>query len=113
MTHDKDRVDYFAYHDKEEEIVGLMVIKSDPVYGFEIMGAVVDSKYRGRGIGRKLIEYGIDLAGKQGFGAVDIAVYADNKTMLKLVIDLDFIPVRMEHRIRADGADGVRLKYFF
>ena len=72
----------------------------------------MDSAYWRCGIGELLIECALDVARSKGFKAVDVAVFADNKRMLRLVLKLDFIPIRMQHHMRADGADVVYLKRY-
>jgi ribosomal protein S18 acetylase RimI-like enzyme len=111
-THRESGTNYYAALDPQEEIIGLGVTKADPVVGFELLGLVVRPDCRGQGVGRKLADYMVGVAQQAGFRAVNVAVFADNKPMLRLMIDLDFMPVRMMPRARADGADLVYLKRY-
>ena len=49
---------------------------------------------------------------QEGYQAVELKVFADNATMLRLVLSLGFIPVDIDHRRRMDGADMVYLKKY-
>ena len=110
------------YHDKvmmndkgvtpENEIIGLSAFKSDPINGFEIIGTVVHEDHRLRGIGNALIEKGVLLGKTKGFKAVDIAVFADNRSMLILLLKMGFKPTRMENHARSDGEDLIYLKKY-
>lgn len=105
-------VDYFGALDEAGKILGIAVIKSNPVNGFELMGLVVDARQRGRGIGKQLVEHIIGVAQQAGFRAIETAVFADNQPMLRLVIGFGFQPVRMDFHRRYDGMDGVYLKKY-
>jgi ribosomal protein S18 acetylase RimI-like enzyme len=111
-SHLESGVAYYATLDPHDQIIGIGVTKASTPYGFELLGLVVRADHRGQGIGRGLVEHIVDVAQKEGFNAVDISVFADNKRMLRLVIDLDFIPVGITHRARADGTDVVHLKKY-
>jgi L-amino acid N-acyltransferase YncA len=101
---------YLGAEDDDGRILGIAVIKADPVTGFELFGAGVRAECRRRGIGRALLERGIALAAGLGFKAVAGTVFADNTAMLRLLLAMDFVPVGMEHHKRWDGADTVLLK---
>lgn len=111
-THLDSGVRYHVVTDEDEEIIGIAVTQADTVRGFELVGLGVKSKHRRQGIGGELIKHVIDLARQTGYQAVDLKVFADNATMLRLVLSLDFIPVDIDHRQRADGADIVYLKKY-
>ncbi len=91
-------------------VIGICIAKIDPVEGFEIHGLGVRPGFKRRGIGRNLLERTIDLAAGLGFKSLDAAVFADNPAMLRLLLSLDFLPVGMDFRKRADGADILRLR---
>jgi len=103
---------YFCALDKNDEILGIMVIKVNPLDGFEIYGVGVLSEQKGNGIGRQLIEYAIDTAASLGFKDLHTLVFADNTAMLCLLLTLGFLPVTMEYHKRSDGADAVHLKKY-
>ena len=95
------------------EIIGISTFKSDSVKIYEIIGIVVDVNYQNRGIGKALINKGIEIAREKGFKAVDISVFADNKAMLILLIKMDFKPIKIEYHARFDGEDIIHLKRYF
>lgn len=104
--------EYYVAMSPDNEIIGISALKSDLVKGFEIIGLVVHKDYRSKGIGKALVEKGINIANEKGFKAVDISVFADNKTMLLLLIKMDFKPVRIENNSRFDGEDLIHLKKY-
>ncbi len=105
-------IHYFAVVNQEGDILGISVIHSTPIEGLELTGVGVLSSAKRRGIGRMLVQNAIDFARNEGFQAIDAQVFADNISMLRLLLDLHFLPVSMEHRRRADGADLVHLKKY-
>jgi ribosomal protein S18 acetylase RimI-like enzyme len=111
-THLDTGVRYHVVIDEDEEIIGIAVTKADTVRGFELVGIGVRSKSKRQGIGGALITHATDFADQSGYKAVDLKVFADNTTMLRLVLSQGFIPVDIDHHRRADGADIVYLKKF-
>ena len=111
-THLDSGVHYHVTVNEGEDIIAIAVTMGNPVRGFELIGLGVESNSRCQGIGGALIEHVIDLAIQEGFQAVELKVFADNATMLRLVLSLGFIPVDIDHRRRMDGADMVYLKKY-
>lgn len=103
---------YFCALDEQSDIVGIMVIKENPLEGFEIYGLGVLPKQKGKGIGRKLVEHAAVIAENRGFKDINALVFADNTTMLCLLLTSDYIPVAMEYHKRSDGVDAVRLRKY-
>ena len=103
---------YFCALNDREEIVGIMVVKVNPLDGFEIYGVGVLSTLKGNGIGRELIKHAIQVSESLGFKDLNALVFADNAAMLCLLLTLGFIPINMEYHKRSDGADAVRLKKY-
>lgn len=110
-SHNEHGIDYLVDLDADETIRGICVTKADN-RGFEILALLVDPDFRREGIGSNLTLFAIEQARKDGYRAIDISVYVDNKAMLLLVIKLDFIPVGLTHHVRADGADTVQFKSY-
>lgn len=108
-----EEVEYYAATSPGNEIIGISTFKSDSVKIYEIIGIVVDVNYQNRGIGKALINKGIEIAREKGFKAVDISVFADNKAMLILLIKMDFKPIKIEYHARFDGEDIIHLKRYF
>ena len=101
---------YFCALDEHNNILGVMVIKENPLEGFEIYGLGVLPEKKGNGVGRKLVEHAAVTAEKRGFKDLNALVFADNTAMLCLLLNSGYIPVNMEYHKRSDGADAVRLK---
>lgn len=49
---------------------------------------------------------------EKGFKSIEVAVFADNKNMLSLVIKNYFKPVKIEYRKRHDGEDIIYFKKY-
>ena len=100
---------YFCALDKHDNILGIMVIKANPVDGFEVYGLGILPEQKGNGIGRALIEHAAATAKSLGFKAIKALVFSDNIAMLCLLLTLGYIPVAMEYHKRSDGTDAVLL----
>lgn len=57
-----------------------------------------------------MIVHAIGLAVDLGYKAVDCSVFVNNFKMLRILLKLEFVPVRIEYHARADGVDLVRMK---
>lgn len=108
QTADKKKVVYFI--SVQEAIHGFCAVKENPLEGLELVSLIVDNETRCQGIGTDLIHAAISYAKQKGYSVLDTSVYADNSEMLKLLILLEFIPIRMEYHIRYDGADRLVLR---
>lgn len=108
----EEKVEYHVAM-SENRIMGISILKSDIIDGFEIEGIVVQDDHRLRGMGKSLIENAIKVGEEKNFKAVDVAVFADNKPMLILLIKMDFKPVRIINHARYDGEDLIQLKRYF
>jgi GNAT superfamily N-acetyltransferase len=111
-SHIESGIAYFVDCTEDNQIRGVATVKADALLGFELLGLVVQAASREQGIGKHLVEYVVDWAQTREYKAIDVSVFADNKPMLRLLLGLDFIPVRMTHHARADGADVVHLKRY-
>ena len=107
-----EEVVYYVAVSAENNIIGISAFESDLIKGFDVIGIVVDNDYRHKGIGKALINKGIEVAEKRGFKAVDISVFADNKAMLILLIKIGFKPIKIEYHVRFDGEDLIHLKKY-
>ena len=101
---------YFCALDEQDSILGVMVVKEDPLEGFEIYGLGLLPEHKGRGIGRMLVEQAAVVAESHGFRDVKALVFADNTAMLCLLLTSGYTPVSMEHHKRSDGAYALWLK---
>ncbi len=110
-THVDEYVRYYAFF-ADGEIGGLALGQENEECGYELVGLMVLPDHQGIGIGRELVQHVIKVAQKRNWASILVRVFADNKRMLKLVIDEDFIPIRIEYHKRADGVDVVHLKKY-
>jgi len=104
-------VRYFAATDDQNSVLGICVIRTDALGAFEILGLGVRPDAKGHGLGRELLSHALTLARSEGVTCVEASVFADNARMLRLVLSLDFVPVRIDYHRRADGADSVVLHH--
>jgi ribosomal protein S18 acetylase RimI-like enzyme len=108
----QEEVEYYVALTSDNNIIGISAFKPDLIKGFEIIETIVNNNHRFKGIGKALINEGIELAKIKGFKAVDISVFADNKDMLILLIKTGFKPIRIENHARFDGEDLIHLKKY-
>jgi RimJ/RimL family protein N-acetyltransferase len=102
-------IKYF-YVENNSDIVGILVISEDTILGFEIMGIGIRESHKRKGIGTCLLRKGIDVAKDKNYKSIDITVFTDNKSMLCLLLNNDFIVLDMEHGKRYDGTSIIKLK---
>jgi ribosomal protein S18 acetylase RimI-like enzyme len=101
---------YFCALDNHDNILGIMVVKENPVDGFEIYGLGILPEQKGNGIGRNLVEHAVETSDNLGFRDIKALVFADNTVMLCILLTSGFIPIAMQHHKRSDGTDAVLLK---
>lgn len=107
-----EEVEYYTAISSNNKIIGISSFESDLIKGFQLIGIVVDTDYRYEGIGRALIDKGIEVAQEKGFKALDISVFSDNKPMLILLLKLDFKITKIDYHARFDGEDLIYLKKY-
>lgn len=107
-----EEVEYYTAISSDNRIIGISSFESDLIKGFQLIGIVVDTEYRYEGIGRALIDKGIEVAQEKGFKALDISVFSDNKPMLILLLKLDFKITKIDYHARFDGEDLIYLKRY-
>lgn len=110
-NHIESGIRYFC-HLEEDKITGILITRIDKVEGFELFSLAVDVDSRNKGIGGILVDKSVEIAEEYGFLAVDVFVFADNRKMLRLVIDKGFIPVKIDYHVRQDGCDGIKLRKY-
>lgn len=101
---------YFVALDPGERILGISLIKTDPVIGFELMALGVTRDARRRGVGRGLVAYSERVAADEAYHAVQVSVFADNPAMLCLLLTLGYLPIRLDPHVRADFMDMLTLR---
>lgn len=105
-------VRYFCAFEGEQDIIGILVTRESPLEGFELFSVGVFPDQHRHGVGTSLIKHGLSVASSGGFQAVDGQVYATNAPMLCLLLNQDFVPVRIEHHRGPRGEDLVHLKKY-
>ncbi|HPQ71496.1 MAG TPA: GNAT family N-acetyltransferase [bacterium] len=109
LNHKRDRIEYYAMIE-DEHVLAVAVTQLVQAQHFKLLGFVVRRDLRERGLGRAMIEHVNEEARRQGFKAVEVDTYADNRRMQRLLLSLDFRPVSMTPNVRLDGMDMVHLR---
>ena len=104
-----DAAVFVAVDDEEDTVVGRLSLARDPHPAsahVADLGLMVASGYRGRGIGRRLLETAVDWAGTAGIRKLELHVFPWNKPAIRLYERFGFERegVRRGHYSR-DGAD--------
>lgn len=108
LKHKEFGIDYYVFRD-EGAIRGVMALKESKFWGFEAHLLVVDPEYRRKGICGSLLLKAEEIARAGGFRCIEANVFADNKGMLRLLINHDYLPAEILTKKRADGMDMLRL----
>lgn len=95
---------------ENEQVIGIIVLKSDVINGFEICGIGVNTNWKRKKIGSRLIETAIEKAKQEKFKSIETLVFCDNKSMLMLALKYNFQPFRIDTGMRYDGMNIVALK---
>lgn len=111
-THTEHGVEYYAFCSDDDQIQGIATVKMTAIVGFELLGLIVLTAQRKKGIGKALIGHILNVAAQKGYKSVDVSVFAETPAMLRLVLSQGFIPVSMAYHARFDGADVVNLKCY-
>jgi ribosomal-protein-alanine N-acetyltransferase len=102
---------YIVEH--EQEIVGFLLggYTATPRQA-HILSFAIKPNYRGKGLGRKILEYFLEKTSILGYSSIKLEVQVDNKKAIKLYEELGF---KMESRIRKyyqDDSDAfLMIKY--
>lgn len=87
-----------------------MVLSSSAEEGVEILGVVVDKKFRRLGIAQTFLEIARNEAKELGFASLSVKVFEDNKGMLSLLKKNGYAPYKTVLGARWDGENLVCLK---
>lgn len=101
---------YFGAVDSQGEIHGILVTHSSPIDGFEALSVAVLPSTKRQGIGEQLVQHAVKVASTDGYRVVDGRVFAENILMLRLLLKLNFIPIRMDYNRGVNGEDIVVLR---
>jgi ribosomal protein S18 acetylase RimI-like enzyme len=109
---DPGYMEYYIDEENDGSISAIAMLKREMFETMEFFFLVVEPEKRKEGIAQKMTDKMIEIAKMEGYSSIDANIYADNKTMLRLAIKNDFIPVNIHHHRRADGIDLVQLKKY-
>ncbi len=108
-THHRNQdIDYIVC-ENVDRFTGVTAIKRNLQHGFELFLLAVDKGHRRKGLGQQLLEASIQAARKEGYSNIFSMVFADNSTMLNLLIKNGFFTLETQYNMRADGMDVVKL----
>jgi len=110
-NHRENGIDYIVY-ETNDLFSGVLAFKRNKFQGFELFLLAVDRDNQKRGIGQNLINECIKIAANDNFKSIDSFVFADNKKMLRLLINNDFRPIDIQFHARADGMDLLKLRKY-
>lgn len=110
-NHRENGIDYIVY-ETNNLFSGVLAFKRNKFQGFELFLLAVDRDNQKRGIGQDLINECIKIATNDNFKSIDSFVFADNKKMLRLLINNDFRPIDIKFHTRADGMDLIKLRKY-
>ncbi|NLE63813.1 MAG: GNAT family N-acetyltransferase [Bacteroidales bacterium] len=111
QTHKEAEIDYVVY-EEDNRFAGIVAYKRNAIFGFEVYVMVVAKHFQRKGIGKQLLEATKQAAIKEGYKQMDVLVFADNKTMLRLLLKCDYIIINIQHHMRADGMDIIKLRKY-
>ncbi|WP_417691063.1 GNAT family N-acetyltransferase [Pseudidiomarina sp.] len=80
---------------------------------WRLYSIAVASAARGTGVGRKLLEHGLELARSQGASAISLEVKVDNKAAIEFYRRYDFEVVDVLPDYYPGHADGYRMRLSF
>jgi ribosomal protein S18 acetylase RimI-like enzyme len=102
----------------EDEVVGWCDILRHRFEGFEhlgVLGMGVTAGYRGRGIGKQLLESSVVAAARIGIAKIELEVFSSNKTAIKLYEAAGFVieGLKKNSRILDGQNDDIVCMAFF
>ena len=75
----------------------------------EITTLAVRTDYQGKGYGKKLLTYAIDIAKDRECEVAALEVRVDNTVALSLYVGFGFVTVRTRHHYYSDGTDAYEM----
>lgn len=87
---------YHVFCLEEATLMGYMIIWESASYG-QIIDLVIDRKYRGKGLGLKMVNFAIDYFKSNGINIVSLEVKVSNHAAIKLYEKAGF---RNDHTIK-------------
>ena len=111
-SHISAEIRYFGAFEGEQSIIGILLIRANPLKGFELFSVGVLPEKQRRGVGSSLVNHGLSVASSEVYKAIDAQVFASNAPMLCLLLNKGFVPVRLDYHRGPEGEDLVHLKKY-
>jgi [ribosomal protein S18]-alanine N-acetyltransferase len=100
----KRDVAYYFVMEEEGQVAGYMGYWEAPQEA-HIINLAIAPKFRGRGLGRQMIEYCLDFARKRGAGLATLEVRESNEAARKLYEKCDFRMVAIRKKYYSDNQE--------
>jgi len=83
----------FLVAEREEEVIGFVVMVLTPEGEGRVFALAVDSRYRGKGVGRTLLKAGFSVLRKRKVGYVRLEVRVSNQIAQRLYRSMGFVEI--------------------
>jgi len=83
----------FLVAEQEEEVIGFVVMVLTPEGEGRVFAIAVDSRYRGKGVGRTLLKAGFSVLRKRKVGYVRLEVRVSNQIAQRLYKSMGFVEI--------------------
>ncbi len=98
---------YHVFSILEKDLIGYIILWKSDNYG-QIIDIVIEGKYRKKGYGQKLLNYGLNYLKELNVNVVSLEVNVNNKAALSLYEKAGFIKERILENYY-ENSDGVLL----
>ncbi len=83
----------FLVAEREEEVIGFVVMVLTPEGEGRVFALAVDSRYRGKGVGRTLLKAGFSVLRKRKVGYVKLEARVSNQIAQRLYKSMGFVEI--------------------
>lgn len=97
----------------QDQVVGYMVLRiiRDEAH---LMNIAVDSPWRGKGLGKAMLRFAIDLCAQKGVTSIWLEVRESNHRAIALYRKMGFVPIARRVKYYQDtGEDALLMELFF
>ncbi|HDN68537.1 MAG TPA: GNAT family N-acetyltransferase, partial [Methanomicrobia archaeon] len=95
---------------EKEEVIGFIVLVLTPEGEGRVFAIAVDSRYRGKGVGRALLKAGFSVLRKRKIGFVELEVRVSNVVAQRLYSSLGFLEVGFVPLYYKDGESAIFMR---
>jgi len=95
---------------EKEEVIGFIVLVLTPEGKGRVFAIAVDSRYRGKGVGRALLKAGFSVLRKRKIGFVELEVRVSNVVAQRLYSSLGFLEVGFVPLYYKDGESAIFMR---